>query len=510
MYYPGRISNASLSIARVSSTTVWDWAQSLQYDQDITSHYHDSLAGHLLHSLSDGIHTSVVLWGDSSWVSGLANAEVHRLVDKCVAVIRSPLAETHGNLKLFKCVLSTHIYDCGTGTFHDVLRREIVSADTGTLKHLLPAADNRCVLIVRLTLNVNEWQSTASILVPPPYDDSTYDVHSTLRAHTEETLLSVNSLVAVVLHLTTPRPPHDEVLLTVQKMKLRACAPIPNTQSAAYLTQQLLQRGIAIGSASASGDNVPHRAEQNAKRVDELLEELRAMEGELVSVRAAFLLTSQKCSALEAALNRTEPELARPLMLDPAAVQRENLRVAEELLRKLNVDYVDLERRVIAIEGTAGETVDAKLRRVLKWRQQESEILLRRLCETPTYIVNTQLPGGVIPIAGAAGGASYSAGRGAAAVSSLRSGGLPSADNTPAISVGRHYSTDPVTQVYQARLVELENEVSRLIDVDVKACIDEYYVQELARSDAELATWMARCRLAEELRDSLEAALRAK
>lgn len=487
-YYPGKLSSVGLHVCRLGSAQP-EWlrsSSSFSYDRDISASYHESLAHHLLGCVH-GINTACILWGDRDWYSGMANADVFHVVDGCIQHLRSPRPVNEAQLRIYKMVFMSHIYDCGTGALHDVSRRELVSAESSSLKQILPAADNRCILIVRLVMLLNDFEASITILVPPPHDDCTWDVHSLLRRQDDNPILSMNCHSLAVFHTTHPDRPSDEVLLTLQRIKQRICAPIPNTQAAIHLIQSMNSAHQQAPLAQ------PGEKDFGKQRADELFEELRAMEGELVAVRAAYVAASEKCLNLERAMNRSDPEAAKPLLIDPAAVNRELLRVCEELLRRINVDFIDLERRVMVMEKQTGMQPEAKVRALLYWRQQASETLLNRLSEAPLTVVSGQ--GQVLPLR-------------AKLASHTPSG--PNHSHAPDVTQGSKFSVDPLVQLYEARLVELENEVARMVDVDIKACIDEYYVKELALAERELLEWMTRARAAEEQRDVFEKALKAK
>jgi hypothetical protein len=182
--------------------------------------------------------------------------------------------------------------------------------------------------------------------------------------------------------------------------------------------------------------------------------------------------------------------------------------VSEELLRRINVDYVDMDRRLSVLEAAAADERERekpgvlRLKGLLRWRQQENETLLQRLAEAPMHIVTA---GHAQPNMRPIGGQSVPVGRAAALQQHGRVGAVRPTNEAQAMT-----QVDPLVVLYQSRLMDLEAEVSDLIDVDIKASVDEYYVHELAVAEAELVEWMTRCRTAEEQRLIFETALRAR
>lgn len=510
MYYPGRVTNCAFLIARVNNTHRWDWmatpTRELPFDADITANYHDAMANHLLYCAT-GIHTAAVLWGDSTWYTAMANDEVYHLVHKLITFLRSSANVIGGgggsdtgrpaHVAVHRLAFSSHVFDAAHGKLHDVARREVISNETSVFRQCLPAGDQRSILMVRLHVTLNECECTTTIMVPPPHDNCTWDIHHMLRSR-EDVLLPCNSLNAVVLHVGGVDAPNDEVRSTLQAVKFKICAPIPNTQAAQHLVNVAVHEQMAT--PQPGGD------QWGAQRTEELLDELRAMEAELVSVRAAFVASKDREAALMSELQRGRGNAAvgRAMMvLDPAAVAREQLRVSEDVLRRLNIDYVDFNRRLTLLEKAAGVTADAKVRAILFWRQQENEALLQRLSESHLHVVS----------GGSAGGNGAAVAMHAPAVGNAVRFAQPvhsHQQQQPSVGAGGFAAVpfDPLLQMYQGRMVELENEVARMTDVDAKALVDQYYVTELAKTERDMMHWVTRARVAEAQNKVHEQALR--
>jgi hypothetical protein len=500
LYYAGRVCNAALLLARLNNAQRWDWLRDSfpQCDVDVTPSYHESLSNHLLHSTT-GINTNLVLWGDMQWYTAMANEEVFHILHRTVLTIRGGI---HGagldqtRINCHRLVFQTQIFDTSHGRLHDVARREIISNETSALRNCLPGGDQRSLLIVTLYAAISEYECSMRIIVPPPYDSSAWDVHQYLRS-ADELLISANSLTAMVFHTGGIEPPNSEVVQTVAKFKQRNCAPVPNTQAACHLfnlAQHRKQNPVAPAG----------QPEWQAQRTEELLEELRALEGELVSVRAAFIASNQRATALEAHLNRQQAGSTRPLLLEPAAVQREQLRISEELLRRLNVDYVDLNRRLVTIEKASGVTADQKLRAMLFWRQQENELLLQRLSEAHLHVVGQgvgMMPRAAPPVDTRATAAMLGAGVG---------GDMNRVGDSANQFVSLGSNVDPLILLYQSKMVELETEIVRMGDVDTKSSVDEFYIKELANLEKDLVQWMTRAHVAEGELKVFQNALKAK
>jgi hypothetical protein len=207
---------------------------------------------------------------------------------------------------------------------------------------------------------------------------------------------------------------------------------------------------------------------------------------------------------LEAHLNRQQAGSTRPLLLEPAAVQREQLRISEELLRRLNVDYVDLNRRLVTIEKASGVTADQKLRAMLFWRQQENELLLQRLSEAHLHVVGQgvgMMPRAAPPVDTRVTAAMMGAGSG---------GDMNRVGDSANQFVSLGSNVDPLILLYQSKMVELETEIVRMGDVDTKSSVDEFYIKELANLEKDLVQWMTRAHVAEGELKVFQNALKAK
>lgn len=529
-YHPGRVSNTALHIARHGGAAPWEWLRGsntgLNFDLDVTSNYHETLCAHLLHAVH-GINTTLMLWGDQHWLTSVANGDVFHLIDRCVAFLRSPErdASLMAPSKIFKMVFLSQSFDCGTGERHDIVRRELLSSETGALRNMLPTSDSRSIVIIKIAMLINEFETVISVILPPPYDNCSWDAHAYLRS-ADEAVFQTNALKAVVLHCGSAEPPHGEVRATVQRLQQRVNAPVPNTQAAMHLLSVLRAQCERPPPA-------PGHTDWGKQRADELMADLQALEGELVTTRAAFIAANQRAQQLEQALRGGHPDVARPLLLDPVSLQRQVLSVSEQQLSLLNREYMALEARISAIERDVNVPGDVKLKQVLKWRQEESQMLLLRLMEAPRTIIH----GGIVAPQGtrldpshpaaqilnakldptqdaiaprprhtAEGNDAFSPGTGASTSLATRRDGP--ADARDHVTMGASASgVDPVARFYQDRLTVVENEMAKMADVDVKACIDDYFVRELDRVERELVSWITRCRSAEEQRRVFERAL---
>jgi hypothetical protein len=162
-YYPGRVGATALHIARHGGAAPWQWLRNrssgFAYDMDVTTNYHETLCAHMLHAVN-GINTTLVMWGDQQWLTSVANGEMYHLMDRCIAFLRSPErdASLMTPLKIYKMVFLSQTFDVGTGVQHDIVRRELLSADTAMLRNILPASDARTVIVIKLAVLINDFE----------------------------------------------------------------------------------------------------------------------------------------------------------------------------------------------------------------------------------------------------------------------------------------------------------------------------------------------------------------
>jgi hypothetical protein len=553
-YRPGSVGSTPLLIARVGNSAPWDWLRGastgLAQDGDVTSAYHESLAQHLLQAVR-GIHTTVVLWGDQAWHGDVVDGDVLAVLIRCVSYLQAPggapatpsglhdganVSALVARTQVRRLVFHSQCYDCATGELHDVVRRELNGAEAANgLRGVLPATDARSLGLVKLAAAVGDCEAVITVVVPPPYDACTRDVHEYLRS-ADETVLSTNALKAVVLHCGSADPPHAEVRTTLEKVRLRASAPMANTPAARHLLGVLAQQ-------KAKPTAAPGQAEWGRQRAAELNEELQALEGELVSTRAAFVAAKERVDQLEAALRGDKPGQRRrgggrhvPLIADRAGLQRSVNVAMRRHVDALRNGYHEFEGKAAAMEKAQNRTqADARLRMCLQWRVEHSAWLLRLLGDWPAPLVEGELilPPAAAPYPMRAEAAespaaktsssnerpsttdyeaAASLGTGGGAATSATSGGRVHKDNDDdpeAVTVGTSARPeDPIVVMYRERLLSLEREMARMADVDLAACIDDYFTQELERAESELAVWMSRTRSAEEQRNVYERAVK--
>jgi hypothetical protein len=511
-FYPGQVARSPLLVARLSGATPWDWlsadtAQGIQHDGDITTAYHETLSPHLLQA-ARGINTSLVLWGDQVWHSQLADIDILTLVRHCTAALRAPdggpITGHDGRpVAVQRLVFLTQTFDCATGATHEVMRRDLNGPEAAHgLRGALPASDARTIGLVRLAAAIGDCEAVITIVVPPPYDACTWDVHEYLRSG-DEAVLPSNSLKAAVIHCGSAEPPHGEVRLTLAAIRRRPSAPVVNTPAARHLLALLAQQAERPPAA-------PGQEDWGRARAAELQADVEALEGELVSTRAAFVAAQKHGNELEITLRGARPAAAEPLLLDPPTLERELLRMAEDEMGVLGRDLPALWSRIADLERGAGGLADARVKELLQWRAGEAQSLTQSLSRAPM----TVLQGGLVVPAGARLAPDNPAlpsavlQRTAGDAKHAVSGGDEDSSSTGAFSGAEARVLDPVAGFFQQRLAELERDVAASAEVDVKACVDDYFVRELEAAQRELAQWVTRCREAERKRDEYERAVK--
>jgi hypothetical protein len=255
----------------------------------VSTGYSETLSLHLASSLQFGIAVHLVLWGNPSWTAALAAPSIFNLAERYVAACRATHAQTGSMLSESIVVASSGTFDTSTRRFNaSVNSLQLGPTDNASLLQRLTsplggAVASSNVSWVRLTTIVGDCECSATFFVPPSFaGECSMDTHAYLRDTSDDLLLAANALTMFVVHTGGQDGPDDHALETLAAQRRRLCAPIPNTKAARYLLS-------FMSSAREGAGRTPATGVTSERESTDILQELRALEAEHVSLRAAYM-----------------------------------------------------------------------------------------------------------------------------------------------------------------------------------------------------------------------------
>lgn len=520
-------------------------------DADITTGYVDTLTRHCGHSFHFGIASHLVLVGDMEWFQGVLPNTIVTLLTKFTLTAREALSTAvvsssigggaglqlsgmpDGSVSIAAGSFDVSGAGSGRAAFDsNVLRLEIRSNDPlemchkacGALQASASQSGKRITWIRATVADYMGCEISSTLVIPPPLERMSWEVHHYLRQVDDDLLLSRNALTMFVWHTSSSvvnmsqLPASGEAYITMSKQKERFCAAIPNTPAAKYLLEGLDGKHGNPHNGKDASLQSPQRGGLPA-----VSEDILAMEAELGSLRAACLQLGQRNQQLEhdmtqlKAVASQQQQMHQALLAGAASIAQASpgggggVRGAFLLPPMASRDQQGKSNQVAVVGGMGRRTTSPPPGSLVPYHHQQQHernsgawgqftqhlLELEELLSAIQSSVLSVQPNDVLK--GCLLWRQKEAGALHACLQAILTEvgrdlppSLSAATSLGNVTVGASTGADPLTDLYRQRLQDTERELVRLTEFDVDGLTSQFYTDELRRMEGEATSWMTK------------------